>query len=67
MSPAYPHPSDSRVQQEIEVATVSCLEREHPDWERAEWKASADLNFPLPGEEPSRTPSGLCERGTESK
>jgi hypothetical protein len=46
MSGFEPHPSDNRVQQEIEVATLSRLEEEYPNRERAEWKAtSADLNI----------------------
>ena len=46
MSAFAPHPSDSRVQREIEAAILRRLEAEHLDWESADWKAiSAELSL----------------------
>ncbi len=35
------HPSDSAVQREIESAMLHRLDEQHPDWQRASWKAVA--------------------------
>lgn len=35
------HPSDSKIQREIEVAVLGRLEKKHPGWERVYWQEEA--------------------------
>jgi hypothetical protein len=61
---ADPHPSDSAVQHEIELAMLDRLGEQHPDWQRVPWKTEAAL-LGLSSAWQSARPDATWKTGTD--
>ena len=61
---ANPHPSDSRVQREVELAMVSRLGDQHRDWRRLEWSEAA-VGLALPPVWRKAKPDAVWRTGSE--